>query len=350
MTRRSSILALFLTAASLAGCTSHQTKPIVDAQGRAIAGSIASLEQIELGGVLQWVLIRGDSIRNPILLKLHGGPGQAEMATVQFNRLLEKDFIVVEWDQRGAGKSASAIEPESGMRIAQFVEDTEQLTRTLLSRFHQEKLILVGHSWGSVIGLQTVQKYPQFYRAFVSTGQIVNFSEGMRLGYDFLLKEAKRRDAHAFAQLTSIGPPPYEGAAGRAKRDTYISWLGHFGAIWHSDAKYDRVGWMMAAVEYSWPEKLRYTSAAEKSFELLLPQLAVVDLSASVPKVEVPVYFAVGRYDHMAPFEVSERYFSALLAPDKHWIWFEGSAHFPQLEESQKFHDLLATEVLAETR
>jgi pimeloyl-ACP methyl ester carboxylesterase len=80
-----------------------------------------------------------------------------------------------------------------------------------------------------------------------------------------------------------------------------------------------------------------------------MPQLAAVDIDNTVPKAEVPIYFAVGRYDHMAPFEVSQAYFSALIAPKKEWVWFEDSAHFPQWEQMAKFHDLLANKVGPET-
>ena len=223
-------LVTFLTAAAFAGgCTSTSTTPIRDRQGHAIAGSVATLEQIKLGGVPQWILIRGNSAEKPLLLKLHGGPGQAEMATVRFNRLLEQDFLVVEWDQRGAGKSADAIDPERAMNAAQLVEDTHDLTELLLERFHQKKLILVGSSWGSVIGLETVKKYPDLYRAFVSTGQIANFAQGIDVGYRFLLTEAKKRNQlDALNDLTKIGAPPYLGEGGNAKREVYGKWLETF--------------------------------------------------------------------------------------------------------------------------
>ena len=326
--------------------SSFETKPILDDQGQAMVGSVASLERIMLGGVYQWMLIRGNKVENPILLKLHGGPGQAEMATVGLNRLLEKDFVVVEWDQRGAGKSAQAIEPKSGMNISQFVEDTRELTELLLKRFHQKNLILVGHSWGSVIGLKAVQKYPNLYSAFVSTGQIANLSEGMHVGYRFVVAEAKRRNnLDAMDDLARIGPPPYVGDGSSAKRDVYGKWVNAFGALWHSSKKFDRVGWMIFAVEYAWPEKLHYTRAAERSFDLLLAELAALDMNIAVPKVDIPIYFAVGRYDEMAPFELSQDYFATLSAPHKEWIWFEHSAHFPQWEEMEKFHELLTEKV-----
>jgi pimeloyl-ACP methyl ester carboxylesterase len=110
------------------------------------------------------------------------------------------------------------------------------------------------------------------------------------------------------------------------------------------------VGWMIFSVEYAWPEKLHYTQAAERSFDLLLAELAALDMNIAVPKVDIPIYFAVGRYDQMAPFELSQDYFAALSAPHKEWIWFEHSAHFPQWEEMEKFHDLLTEKVIPETR
>jgi pimeloyl-ACP methyl ester carboxylesterase len=335
----------------LAGCTSHSTRPILDARGQVLPGSVAVLEQVMLGGVRQWILIRGNNVESPILLKLHGGPGQAEIATVGLNRLLEKDFVVVEWDQRGSGKSAQSIEPQADMNIDRLVEDTHELTKMLLARFKQSSLIVVGHSWGSVIGLKAVQKYPRSYRAFVSTGQIANYSEGLKIGYRYLMNEATARgNTEAVDELREIGPPPYAGSEGDARREVYRKWLGELGAMWRAPEEFDRVGWMLSSVEYAWPEKLSYTGAAERSFKLLLPELVALDMNVAVPRVEVPVYFMVGRFDHTAPFEVSRPYFDSLEAPYKKWIWFERSAHFPQWEEQERFHQVLKQEVLAEAR
>jgi pimeloyl-ACP methyl ester carboxylesterase len=342
------VSAFLLGVCFLPGCTSYRTNPIVDGRGQPVTGSVAILERITLGGVPQWILIRGQSADNPILLKLHGGPGQAEMATVAMNRLLEEHFVVVEWDQRGAGKSASSSEPTNGMTLAQLVEDTHELTELLLERFHEKKLILVGHSWGSVLGLRTVQKYPDSYAAFVSTGQIASYAQGLVVGYRFLLDEARARgNVDALTELEQLGPPPYVGDDAKRKRAVYIQWLEEFGAVWHSSQKeFDRVGWMLSSVEYAWPEKLRFTGAAERSFDLLLPDLMAADLLVDVPRVDVPVYFAAGRYDRLAPLEVSRKYFDALIAPRKVWIEFEDSAHFPHWEQVEKFKDVLTKRVL----
>jgi pimeloyl-ACP methyl ester carboxylesterase len=334
----------------LAACTSQDTGPIVDDKGQVVAGSIARLEKIKLGGVDQWILIRGRKATNPIVLKIHGGPGQAEMATRAMNVRLERDFVVVEWDQRGAGKSADAIEPIAAMTLDQIVQDTLDLSRLLITRFDQPKIILVGSSWGSVVGMHAIAREPSLYRAFVSTGQIANFVEGMSVGYQFLLEEAARRhDDKALAQLKAIGTPPFLGPGSADKRQIYSQRLEDYGAIWHSAAKFDRVGWMLSSVEYAWPEKLMYSRAAGRSFDLLLPDLAKVNLATQIPRVEVPVYFAIGRFDRLAPIQVSRTYFDQLNAPRKEWIWFESSAHFPQWEEVDKFSSLLIDRVLVET-
>jgi pimeloyl-ACP methyl ester carboxylesterase len=345
------VAAWIIFMSALTACTSFDTRPIVDERGVPIPGSVAKLERISLGGVPQWILIRGRSADSPILLKLHGGPGQAEMATVSLNRLLEQDFVVVEWDQRGSGKSAHSIEPTAAMNLEQIVSDTLELSELLLNRFHRKKLILVGHSWGSVVGLKAIQRRPDLYQAFVSTGQIANYPDGLRAGYEFLMREARgRNNAAALGDLQRIGPPPYAAGDSKAKREVFGRWLMEFGGLWHSEEKFDRVRWMISSVEYSWPEKLRFPAAAEKAFDLLLPSLLSADLNIAVPAVDVPVYFAAGRYDYMAPTEISLAYFSRLVAPRKEWIWFENSAHFPQWEEVQKFHDLLADKVLLETK
>jgi pimeloyl-ACP methyl ester carboxylesterase len=300
-----------------------------------------------VGGVQQWLLVRGRSADSPLLLKLHGGPGQAEMATVGLNGLLEGDFVVVEWDQRGSGKSRASFEPTSAMDIGQLVADTIELTEYLLQRFGKRRLILVGHSWGSVLGLMAAGQRPDLYSAFVSTGLIANFAEGQQVAYRFLLEESQRRRAtKALAELTGLGAPPYPGPDGRAKWQRCARWLGEFGAVWHSREKFDRVGWMLSSIEYSWPEKLRFNRAARRSFDLLYADLASVNLFETVPRVEVPVFFAEGRYDQLAPVAVAQRYFSSLHAPSKEWVLFENSAHFPQWEERQRFHELLVETVL----
>lgn len=325
-----------LLAASLPGCTSTHTRPIVDDAGRPVPGSIAVLESLKLGGVDQWILIRGADRTKPLLLKLHGGPGQAEMATAPFNHGLEQEFVVVEWDQRGAGKSSDA---GVDLRIDRIVEDTRELSEHLLARFGQQKLLLVGHSWGSVVGLLVVQRHPQLYRAFISTGQMVSMAEGGRIAHAALSAHAAERgEREAMADLARIGPPPYQGEGRKDSQATWLRWLQHFGGTWHAATpRFEPVRWMLAAPEYAWPEKLAFTSAAERSFDALLPELAAFDLRLRVPELAVPVHFVVGLHDLMAPSALARQYFDRLQAPAKGWHAVDDAAHFPQWERAAHF-------------
>ena len=137
---------------------STRTRPIRDSQGRTVLGGVARLEPLTLGGVRQWLLVRGRRAESPILLKLHGGPGQAEMATAGLNGLLENDFVVVEWDQRGSGKSRAAIKPAAAMNASQLVADTIELAEHLYQRrnFGADKTIpLVDRDWRKCLNLVT---------------------------------------------------------------------------------------------------------------------------------------------------------------------------------------------------
>jgi pimeloyl-ACP methyl ester carboxylesterase len=299
-----------------------------------------------LGGVEQWVLVRG-RIGAPILLKVHGGPGQAEMPTIDMNAQLERHFLVVEWDQRGAGKSAAAVEPRAAMTLDQIVADAIELTEHLVDEFGPSAVVVLGHSWGSLVGVHAVHRRPDLYAAFVSTGQIASFAEGQRIAHAFAVSEAHRRGhAAAVQDLESIAAPPYLGAAGLASWMQCVRWVGEFGAVWHRPQVFRPVRWMLSSPEYSWQEKLRFTKAADRSFELLYDDLVRSDLRTSCPDLAVPVFMAAGRHDRMAPPEVAERYFEALTAPRKEWVWFEDSGHFPQWEQASTFDRLLIETVL----
>jgi proline iminopeptidase len=298
-----------------------------------------------LGDAEQWVLVRG-RVDAPILLKIHGGPGQAEIPTIDMNARLEEHFLVVEWDQRGAGKSAAAVEPLAAMTLDQIVSDAIELTERLVEEFGPHEVILLGHSWGSLVGVLAVHRRPDLYSSFVSTGQIANFADGQRTAYEFAVAEAKLRGhASAATALASIAPP-YVGAAGLASWMQCVRWLGEFGAVWHQPEKFRPVRWMVCSPEYSWPEKLRFTKAANRSFELFYDDLLRSDLHSSCPELAVPVFMAAGRYDRMAPTDVAERYFNELTAPRKEWVWFEESAHFPQWEQADEFDRFLIEKVV----
>ena len=189
------------------------TPPILGADGKPLPGSIATLEKVSLNGSDQWITIRGKNVNNPVLLYLGiGGPGAGGFPA-SFTSLtpLEDHFVVVNWDQPGTGKSYDA-RPIATLTVQQFVDDAHALTEMMRARFHQDKIYVIGLSWGTIIGTKLVHDYPDLFYAYMGMGQMVNTTENDRMGYDLALKVATERgDTRTANTLRANGPPPYEG-------------------------------------------------------------------------------------------------------------------------------------------
>lgn len=309
---------------------------------------ISSLEEITLGGVKQWILIRGWDRTNPVLLSLHGGPGNGQIALARFlYGRLERDFVVVTWDQRGGGKSYSSDIPVESMNVEQFVSDTRELAEKLRARFNVPKIYLVGHSWGSMLGALTAARYPDLFHAFVGVGQDVDGVEAEDISYRFVLEKAEKLgNQEALRELRDIGPPPYDDYR---EMMTQRRWLEEFGGVAHVALR--NLWWVGAtSPDTSLLDGIRYARGQEFSSRHMAAQVYHVNLFEEAPKIEVPVYFFVGRYDYNTPFELAERYYERLEAPrGKQLIWFENSAHMIPFEEPEKYCDMLI-KVLRETR
>ena len=173
---------------------------------------IDSIESIKIGGIEQWISLRANDITNPIILFLHGGPGTAQISFSRKSQSkLEKDFLVVNWDQRGAGKSYMHSIRKDDMKIENFVFDAIELVEALLQRFRQKRVFLVGHSWGSIIGAKLLFKRPDLVWAYIGVGQVVDMKRGEELSYRFTFDEAKRQNnLKAISELQRAGQPPYE--------------------------------------------------------------------------------------------------------------------------------------------
>jgi pimeloyl-ACP methyl ester carboxylesterase len=316
--------------------------------------TIAVLEKINIGGSEQWILERSENTDNPVILFLHGGPGTSQLTSNRRDtKDLEKSFIVVNWDQRGAGKSYNAIRNHTEMNIDQFVQDTLELTLYLQKKFRKDRIILIGHSWGSLLAAITVSKYPELYYCYIGIGQVANMAENESASYKWTLDQAIRlNDKRAIAKLQSIGNPPYKGDWMR-KTLTERRLLGHFGGELHG-SKIGAFGLVIKSVlfsrEYNLFDRINYFRGIFGSMKILWPQLFAIDLFTSVTEFKIPVYLLEGRFDHESPSEIAERYFNIISAPLKELIWFENSAHLPNSEEKNKFNKILVNKILPAIR
>lgn len=326
------------------------TSPIKDVNGQIVEGSIATLEKIELGNTKQWILMRGLDSTKPVILFLHGGPGTSAMGLYKkYTAELEKHFVVVLWDQRGAGKSFAANRPNSNMNIQQFVSDTCQLTEKMCLRFNQKKIFLVGHSWGSILGILAIQKRPELYHAYIGMGQIANMQKNELISYEWTLAQAiKANDQAAIKTLTNIGKPPYDGDWNK-KLFKQRRLLGKFGGEFYGNSKGAAplvLKSLIFTTEYTLLDKINFLRGGLLSVRLLWQEILTVNFEEHALDLKVPIYFVLGKHDYEVPFMIAEHYFNLLEAPRKELIWFENSAHLQNVEEPEKFNDLLINHVL----
>lgn len=350
------IVVLFLVSFILISQSTAKTPAITGTDGKPLPGSIATLEKVKLGGLNQWLIIRGHDVNKPVLLFLSGGPGASEAARVtRFNSELEEHFVVVIWEQRGCGKSYPSYYPKSGLTIDQYVSDLVELTDLLRDRFDEQKIYLVGHSWGTIIGVRAAQARPDLYHAYVGTAQMVNVRETDQIIFDMVLDHSRQTgDLDFVKKLESQGPPPYFG---KSPIRPYATLFGREYAIFEApnikDPEYRREGdilmLMLKQPEYGWLDRIYYLLGMMNTFNVVYPQLQEMDFRLDATHLDLPVYIVLGRHDMNNPFQIPEDYFNLLEAPEKQLIFFEDSGHGMIWEEADLFHHLMVDTVLSET-
>jgi pimeloyl-ACP methyl ester carboxylesterase len=305
------------------------TPKMRNASGEVAAEGVASLETVNVGGMRQWVLIRGQNRRNPLVLFLHGGPGMPSMYLAhRFQRPLERDFVVIQWDRRGAGKTYTEDTPPESMSVTREVAETVELVNLLRQRFGQRKVYLVGHSYGSYLGMIVAQRYPELFHAYVGVGQLAySGTRNTDIQDRWIRAEAAQRgNKKLLSELDAHGP------ANREK------WLFRFGGELHSGRSFASLLLIgLRAPEYTLRDAFNVRKGVTFTHRHLRYDAISGELADAVSRVELPVYFFTGRYDFTDPFENTEEYLTKLQAPRKQIVWFEESAHFPFLEEPEKF-------------
>lgn len=326
-----------LSAVALAACTGH-TPPITDVWGDPLVGSVSELRPVDIGGMDQWVLARGRNASNPVLLWLHGGPGAAQMPVAPaYVRELERHFVVVHWDQRGAGKSNPRSFDESTMSFPRFVRDAEEMTAYLQARFGQRRIYLLGHSWGSHLGLVLAARNPDDYHAFVGVSQHVGAAHSHPVGRAWL--EARMREEGAdgdLETLAALGPPPYRD------HDDFVRFIGlvdDYGG--DLDVGMPELLWAaLASPWYTLFDLPAWFRGANRGSGPMWddPDYQHFDAFEDVPRLGVPAYFFNGAGDYNTPLAVTRAYVDSLNAPaGKELVVFEGSAHTPFFAEPERF-------------
>ncbi len=321
-----------------------KTAPFRDQAGQVLAGSVAEAGFWRIGGLDQWVMIRGRKVDNPLLVILHGGPGSSETAMFRaFNAALEDAFTVVYWDQRGAGRSYSKTIPAVSMTIEGFIADLDELIDKLLARFERRKVVVLGHSWGSALGALYVSRFPAKVAAYVGVGQVADMAASEVASYDFALAKARERGHRkAVADLLAIGPPPHSIKAIMTQR----RWLAAMGGALGPNLTFPKLIWRaMSSPEASPWDLVSMVQGSRFSLAHLWAELMEGNIQRDVRHLEVPVFFLLGRLDMQVVASVAEAYFEVLEAPYKQLIWFENSGHMAPAEEPELFNRVMVETV-----
>jgi pimeloyl-ACP methyl ester carboxylesterase len=297
---------------------------------------IDEAEFVKIGSIEQWITIRGWDRENPVLLFLHGGPGDVTnpWAFTVFAPW-EKQFTVVQWDQRGAGrtlrKNGGAIAPT--ITVERMVQDGLELSEYLRKHLGKDKIIVVGHSFGTILGLGMVRARPELYSAYVGTGQVADETKNYAVAYDALLKKAKTSgNQQAFDELNRVGPPPY--ASGTGYRVQW-KWANAFeGAdvfLWET------IGLALVAPGNSVQDINDSGDGEMLSAEQLVPQTKSSGPKELGLEFSVPVFFIQGAEDFTTPTELARNYLEAIKAPRKEFVIIEGGGHFAVFMRSERF-------------
>ena len=323
--------------------------------GRAIVADVGAINTpngieesyaVRIGGIDQWISVRGKDRNNPVILLVHGGPGSAELAIGwTFQRGWEDYFTVVQWDQRGAGKTWSLNDPETvipTLTVDRMMQDVVEMMEHVRQKLGKEKVILLGHSWGSIIGLKAAMERPDLVAAYVAHGLVINMQRNEEEGFRLTLAAAQADgNTEAVSALEALAPYPGELTVARIGDER--TWSNHYGGL--AAYRENASAWFRAmrlSPDYDEAVLQGYDAGSLASITALMPELRAVNMDA-VTEIPVPVFLLHGRHDFTTPPAASLAWLEALEAPAKANYWFDHSAHLAFMEEPGKVLMTLVT-------
>ncbi|WP_169052408.1 alpha/beta fold hydrolase [Tabrizicola sp. YIM 78059] len=350
------VVVLSLTAVLLIGVgylfaiSPGRPAPLRDEAGNSIPGSLSERVTVQIGGIPQSMIIQSVDPANPVLLFLHGGPGMTEFfMELDYPTGLERHFTMVWWEQRGAGMSFSADIPPETMTMDQMISDTIEVADYLRKRFGQDRILLVGHSWGSYLGIQVAEKAPDRFLAYVGMAQIVHQLLSEVMAHDFLLGAYKARGDAGMVRKLEAAPVSMEDGLSPAwmrLRDAAMHGVG-VGHTRDIDSVVTGIFlpvWRVRA--YTVMDKINVWRGKLWSRPFFWEDMLRDDLAARLTEFHVPMYFFVGRHDRTVSPDLSRTYFDAIDAPIKGLYVFDNSAHSPLFEEPERATRILLEDVL----
>lgn len=306
---------------------------------------------IEVNGINQGMFLQIENSENPVLLFLHGGPGSPEIA---FNKKypsgLEKIFTVCWWEQRGSGISYNRKIKSEEMTIDTMISDTIKVVQYLRKRFNKKKIYVMGHSWGSLLGVLTVKQAPHLFQAYIGIGQVVRQLESEVLAYKYMIDKFKKIGDKKMVQKLE----KYEIDKGGNLSISYLGLRSNgmmklgIGIMHNCTSMREMLMTILKFKGYTLKEKYNFAMGSKFSLEHLWDFVINTDLMSKSLELDVPVYILHGKYDYQVSYDISKEFLQKIKAPIKGFYTFENSAHSPCFEEAEKMCDIIRTDILLE--
>ncbi len=319
-----------------------KAREVIKDLGHIVAPSgVQEAYKTRIGGIDQWINVRGQDKDNPVILFVHGGPASPLIPAIwQFQRPLEEYFTIVNYDQRAAGKTFNETAPESisdTIHIPRYIDDAIEIAEYIKTRYHKDKVILMGHSWGTVVAMGAALKRPDLFYAYVGIGQVISTRENERVSFDFAVAQAKEHNNEkAIKELASIAPYPGDQPITRERIITARMWAQYYGGL---SAYRDSSDYFFNAgklsPEYNDCDVRAIDEGNLYSLGRLLPEFLNVDYR-NVRIFPIPVVMFMGRHDYTTPSVPTEEWLKRVKAPYKRGVWFEHSSHMIPWEEPGK--------------
>lgn len=280
---------------------------------------ITGNEAITIGGIKQWVKFQGEDDHAPVLLFLHGGPGNSAMGYAdRFTEELQKHFIVVQWDQRESGQTAILNKSPDQLTVSLFVKDAIELIHFLSIKFSQEKIYLIGHSWGGYLGLRIAAERPDLLKGYFAMSPMVNQLESERQSLKTMQDKAiNENNKEAIAELSRVEIPFKNGEQ----------------LFFHRK-------WLSKLMNSTTPTQTKVDQWAN-TWLTLFNEASKTNYFEFAPELMCPVYFLIGSNDYQTHFSLAESYYQQLVCKEKKLYWFTNSAHNPHLTERVKFQNII---------
>ncbi len=304
-------------------------------------------EYVEINGIDQYLLHSGMNAKNPVLLFLHAGPGTVESIYSYVMQEWEELFTIVHWDQRGAGKTLTK-NPHAYPTIELMLADLFELIQYLKKKYKQEKIVLLGQSWGSVLGSTFIRRYPEEVAYYIGVGQVVAIAENERVGFGELKRRAKKAgDKRTLKKIAKIGDYPGENFIMDSE------FMERCGQVRKLQGKYDialKMDWDLLKTTLKSPifrpaDLKAMAKGMEANEKMMANFLGGFDLKAESPEYQVPIYYIFGDRDWQTPYVLAEEYFHTIRAPRKQIYLIPAAGHATMLDQPELFYQALLSVV-----